>query len=181
MANPMTEPLEPYDPANAHELEWEYDQEQEREPRILWGRVAALAGMLVLAFFLGRMTGSTGVPAADLTKAETKVTSLEQENEDLKSELAAAQAAAEPAPQGAAAGTETAGETAEGSAAGDGAAQEVAGMDYTVKSGDTLTTIAKKFYNDPSLDDFIAEYNEIADPSALAVGQTIFLPDDTTP
>lgn len=175
----MTEPLEPYEPADAHELEWEYDQEQEREPRILWGRVAALGAMLLLAFFLGRMTKSAGVPESDLTKAEAKVTALEQENGDLKSEVAAAEAAAEQADEPTTGTSEDTGE--EATAAAGTSETEVAGMNYTVKSGDTLTTIAEKFYGDPSLDDFLAQYNEIADPSALAVGQTIFLPDDTTP
>ena len=177
----MTEPLEPYEPAEAHDAEWEYDQEQEREPRILWGRVAALGAMLLLAFFLGRMTKSAGVPEADLTKAEAKVTALEQENEDLRSEVAAAEAAAETAEQptaGTATGTGAEEDTTDGAAT---ETEKAAGMNYTVESGDTLTTIAEEFYGDPSLDDFLAEYNEITDPSALAVGQTIFLPDDTTP
>ena len=176
----MTEPLEPYEPAGSHDLEWEYDQEHEEQPRVLWGRVAVLAGMLLLAFFIGRMTKSTGVPESDLTKAETRVTELEQQNDDLKTELAAAQAAEE---KDTTEGDEAVAEdgTSEETAADPAAAGEAEGMNYTVKPGDTLTTIAAEFYNDPSLDDFLAEYNEITDPSSLAVGQVIFLPDDTTP
>ncbi len=179
MANPMTEPLEPYEPAEFEELEWEYDQEQARSPHVLWGRVAVLGGMLLIAFFLGRTTKSAGVPEAELDEARSEVRALQQDNEDLKSEVAAAEAArdaaenaetTEPATGEASAGTEdTTGEA------------EAEGMNYTVKPGDTLTTIAEETYGDASLDDFLAEYNEITDPTALSVGQTIFLPDDTTP
>lgn len=179
MANPMTEPLEPYEPAESHDLEWEYDQEHEEQPRVLWGRVAVLAGMLLLAFFLGRTTKSAGVPEGDLTQAESKVTQLEQQNEDLKTELAAAQAAEGEAGDGDQAGAEEG--ASEDTATDSAATGEAEGMNYTVKAGDTLTTIAAEFYDDPSLDDFLAEYNEITDPSSLAVGQVIFLPDDTTP
>lgn len=175
MANPVTEPLQPYEPAELDELEWEYDEEQERAPQVLWGRVAVLLGMLLVAFFLGRATKDAGVPAGDLKKAEARLTTLQQENADLKSQVAAAEAARD-----AAENTEAAdAQPAEGSAE-EGAA-EVEGVNYTVKPGDTLTTIAEEHYGDASLDDFLAEYNEIADPTALSVGQTIFLPEDTTP
>lgn len=173
MANPMTQPLEPYEPAEFEDPEWEYDQEQERNSPVLWGRVAVLLGMLLIAFFLGRATKGAGVPQGELTEARAEVSSLKQENEDLKSQVAAAEAARD-----AAENTE-----ASDPAAAEGSAEEggtdVAGMNYTVKPGDTLTTIAEEHYGDASLDDFLAEYNEITDPTALSVGQTIFLPDDT--
>lgn len=170
----MTEPLEPYRPAESHDDEWGYDQEEEQHPRVLWGRVAVLTGMLLVAFFIGRTTKSSGVPESELTKAETQIADLQKENEDLKSELAAAQTEQAAAPIDPASDPTTSDD-------GETSSTQEAGMNYTVRSGDTLTTIAEEFYGDPSLDDFLAEYNEIDDPSSLAVGQTIFLPDDTTP
>jgi len=65
------------------------------------------------------------------------------------------------------------GESAEGS--------ENAGTEqtiYTVKSGDMLMLIAKRFYGDESKYTLIMEANDIKDPNKIAVGQKLIIPPD---
>lgn len=47
---------------------------------------------------------------------------------------------------------------------------------YTVKKGDTLRSIAEKFYGDPADWQRIAKLNGIKDPDALKAGRTLKLP-----
>ena len=49
---------------------------------------------------------------------------------------------------------------------------------YHVKAGDTLSKIAKKFYNDATLWDLIYQANRDAlqSPSGIRVGQTLVIP-----
>jgi len=53
-----------------------------------------------------------------------------------------------------------------------------AGQTYTVKSGDTLTTIAEQFYGDASRWQVIFEANRdtLPSPNSLAVGMVIRIP-----
>ena len=48
---------------------------------------------------------------------------------------------------------------------------------YTVREGDTLWSIAKALYGDPSLYRELALVNHITDPGTVAVGQVLWLPD----
>ncbi len=50
------------------------------------------------------------------------------------------------------------------------------GLTYTVKSGDTLGKIAKRFYGDAGHYKAIASASGIANPDHIEVGQTITLP-----
>ena len=170
MANPMTEPLDPYEPSEDSAYEWDDEPAAEDKPKVLWGRVAVLGGMLILAFLLGRATKSDGISASELTAAQQQVQELQTENAALEEELAAIpDPAVDP-------GTETDTETGtDETAEGD---TSPSGKTYVVESGDTLTTIAEKFYDDPSLDDFLAEVNGITDPTQLSVGQELLIPDD---
>ncbi|MCI1958829.1 MAG: LysM peptidoglycan-binding domain-containing protein [Clostridia bacterium] len=47
---------------------------------------------------------------------------------------------------------------------------------YTVKSGDTLWALAKKFYDDGSRYADIAKANSISNPNRISVGQKIIIP-----
>lgn len=166
MASPMTEPLDPYEPDES--LGWDDEPAAEDKPRILWGRVAVLGGMLILAFLLGRATKSAGVPESELTASREQVQELRAENQALEEELASIPDATV-VPDTGDTETETGDETSE---------TGVAGKTYVVEAGDTLTTIAQKFYDDPSLDDYLAEVNGISDPTQLSVGQELIIPDD---
>lgn len=50
------------------------------------------------------------------------------------------------------------------------------GLSYTVKSGDTLSAIAKRFYGDANHYHQIAAANGIANPDRINVGQELKLP-----
>ena len=50
------------------------------------------------------------------------------------------------------------------------------GTKYTVKAGDMLMVIAKKFYGDESKYKLIMEANEIEDPNKIFVGQELIIP-----
>jgi len=50
------------------------------------------------------------------------------------------------------------------------------GLTYTVKSGDTLSKIAQRFYGDANQYHQIAEANGIANPDRIDVGQELTLP-----
>ena len=52
---------------------------------------------------------------------------------------------------------------------------------YTVKAGDTLSTIAKEFYGDATKYPIIAEYNSLEDPSRIFIGQMLRIPPLTPP
>jgi nucleoid-associated protein YgaU len=60
-------------------------------------------------------------------------------------------------------------------------AEEPAGETYVIKEGDTLLELANEFYGDPSLDDYIAEANDILDPSLISAGTEIIIPPDPEP
>lgn len=50
------------------------------------------------------------------------------------------------------------------------------GVYYTVKSGDMLMVLAKKYYGDESKYTLIMEANKITDPNKITVGQKLFIP-----
>ena len=161
----MTETYPPYE-SSEESYEWDYDDQPRPGGKILWGRVLALAIALFLAFLLGRSTAPSGADPKTLTSLRGQVEELEQENEDLQALLT------EPTPEP----TETATETeAEEEPVEE---EEPEGQTYVVKRGDTLRGIAQTFCGDPSFDDTIADYNDIADPTNLPIGAEITIPPD---
>ena len=181
MADPLTEPFEPYQPEPAYD--WEYDEEPRARkrpmPNILWGRVAILGALILFAFLLGRMTGSSGVPAADLEAANDEIAALEGELGQAQDQITALEtqvAELQAADTTTDDGTDTTDEGTDDGATGETA--EAPAQTYTVKPGDTLSIIAEEFYGDASLDDFLAEANGIADPTQISVGQEITIPEE---
>jgi nucleoid-associated protein YgaU len=179
MADPLTEPFEPYQPEPTYD--WEYDEEPRSRkggqmPNVLWGRIAILGALILFAFLLGRVTKSSGVPASELEAANDEVAALQDDLASAEEQIAALQTQVDDlqnaeAPLDTGTDDGTAG-TEDPSATGDANAQT-----YTVESGDTLTTIAEEFYGDASLDDFIAEANDIEDPTQISVGQELTIPE----
>jgi nucleoid-associated protein YgaU len=171
MGDRMTESFEPYRPESSYELD--YDEEPAGPPqgRVLWGRVVVLGVALLLVFLLGRATGGggdTGVPQARFETVSEERDQLEAEVADLQAELAEARQP-DPEPTSSPAGSE-------GEAATDPEGETEGGETYIVQQGDTLASIAAREYGDASLDDFIAEANDITDPESLAVGTRLILP-----
>lgn len=171
MSEPMTDP---HDRHEEHEDDWEGE---EAGPQVLWGRVIALAVVVLIAFLLGRITAANGVPASDLEAARGQAAELESENEDLRSQVAlleSNQSDAAPAERPDDQGEADDGDGEEGPASSQGRG---GGLTYVVKNGDNLSRIAKKFYDDASLGTFIAEANSLTDPADLSVGQKLVIPD----
>jgi nucleoid-associated protein YgaU len=179
MREPMTEPFEPYESYEDDAYDWDVEEEprDERPMNIKWGRVAALAGALLLAFVIGRSSASSGVPESQLTRAQDRAESLDQENEDLRAEVTRLESAAaqEDATEAAAEDTEGPEEPAD---EGEGESTQVVGEIYQVRNGDTLRGIAQRFYGDPELADFLADVNGIDDPTTISVGQKLTIPDE---
>jgi nucleoid-associated protein YgaU len=143
-----------------------YDWDLDDEPQgggILWGRVLALATIVLLAFFLGRLTGGSD-DGSEEAALRSRLRASEHRVEELE-----AQAAAEPSPEAQASPSPEPSPSAEG----DGQT-----LTYTVKAGDTLRGIAERFYGDVTLDDVIAEANGIADAGQLNVGQELTIPPE---
>ena len=159
-----TESLEAYE---GESYEWDYEEPRDRGPKVLWGRIIALAALALVAFWLGRSTAGGSGSDAELTKAQDQLEQAQGEISDLEAQLRALNAAegaedSSPSPTP---------ETTEAAAGGGGE------RTYVVKSGDTLRGIAQRFYCDSSLDDVIAEANGIDDPAQLSVGAELTIPD----
>lgn len=171
MTNDATEPFRPTRDDDPTDDSYEWDYEEERTPSgVLWGRVLALAAMLILAFVLGRASAPSGVPSDEVDRLQTRL----QVTQD---ELARLEADAEQEPQGnptpstspTAQATDDAGDTADPGNEGDT-------LVYTVQSGDTFATLAEEFYDDPALDDFLAEANGLSVSDPLQVDQELQIP-----
>ncbi|MBA3349940.1 MAG: LysM peptidoglycan-binding domain-containing protein [Actinobacteria bacterium] len=165
--------------------------------KVLWGRVAALAVTLIVAYLIGHVTGPQGVPATELSQARTelaaareRITELETRLEDTTSPESS-RPVSPPVLQGADGGEEPQaqapsdvnGQQEEATATqppGEGAPapgdQLESSRTYVVRDGDSLNTIARDFYGDASLVKLIAEANNIAAQGQIRIGQKLELP-----
>jgi hypothetical protein len=57
-----------------------------------------------------------------------------------------------------------------------GAADAVGARTYTIRAGDSLASVAQRIYGDAALYRMLADYNGIADPDLIVVGEVIRLP-----
>jgi nucleoid-associated protein YgaU len=167
---PTSEP----EPEPSPDFEYEYEDEP-RGGRVLWGRMAFFAGALLLAFLIGRMSAPGGISEARferagdrLEAANDQIDALQDRVNGLEQELAAARAQEdEEQPE---ASTEPEAEEEQ-----DGT-QEA--RTYEVKSGDTLSTIAERFYGNTGYANLIAQANGITDPAELHVGTELTIPPE---
>jgi cell division protein FtsB len=176
-----TETIEPYEPPEEPTYDWEYEDEPAYRgtPKILWGRLVVLGVFLLIAFFIGRALAGGGVSQDDFDQAtaqrndaRAQASEARAEVADLERSVAALQDEVESLQQ---AQTGTTGEDTGTEA------PPVEGETYVVKQGDTLRGIAEKFYGDATLDDYIAEANDISDPSAISTGSELTIPPDPEP
>lgn len=156
-----TESFETYEPES---YEWDYEEAEDRPPRVLWGRIVALVVFLLLAFWMGRSTAPTDDTSAQVAAANERADQAESEIRDLEAQLAERNAAAESEP--------TPEPTTDASAAPASGEEQT----YVVKSGDSLAGIALKFYGDSSLADVIADANNISDPQSIRPGDELTIP-----
>lgn len=159
-------------PPDSEELDVE---EEAGNTRILWVRIAALVAILVAAFIAGFLLAPressdarVGVLEAELAQSEENSQQLEAQLADARQQLADAQAQIEELEAAAtpdATATETPAPT-----------EEERTRTYTVQPGDTLQEIAVDYYGDVDYDDFLAEFNGIADTTELPVGFDLEIP-----
>ncbi|CAN5291616.1 hypothetical protein BH20ACT22_BH20ACT22_00490 [soil metagenome] len=175
-------------------LEWDHSSPP---VKVLWGRVAALAVTIIVAYLVGRAAASQGVPAEDLGQAQTELAAAQERITELETRLeeTTSPESARPSLSPAAQGADEAGETqAEAPADGNGAEGDPAAgtgptegsqapqdqpesvRTYVVEDGDTLNTIANDVYGDASLVDLIAEANNITAQGQIQIGQKLELP-----
>ena len=167
MSDHETENFSPYEPQTSYD--WDYGDEQPRGGNnILWGRLAALTAVLLIAFFLGRASAPDGIPEQQFDQVRADLNEAEHQIDELE---AALEAPPEPVV------TETPVEVDEGTEE-DPPEEPFDGKIYTVLSGDTMRGIAEAFCGDPLLDDFIADFNNIDDPSTIHPGQELKIPRD---
>lgn len=154
----MAETFDPYEDEGTYDY-YEEEASPRRRSRILWGRIAALAGALIIAFLVGRAS-SGGPDSTELERVQQQLASAQDEIDELETRLAEEESEPDvvsPAPED----TPTASAEAQ---------------TYVVRRGDTLRDIAIRFYGDPDLADLIAEENGITDPTSLSVGQELIIP-----
>ena len=165
MDDGRTEPFEPYQPETSYD--WDYEEEPPRggAPKILWGRIIAVAVVFLVGLLIGRAFAGGG---GDEGPSQSSYDALKKRVSTLEQQLAAARAAAENPP---ADETPAADDTATPSPEAPTGTKT-----YEVKPGDTLRGIAEKFYDDASLDDLIAEANGITDATQLSVGRILTIP-----
>jgi nucleoid-associated protein YgaU len=163
-------------------MDHDYELEDEYAPRILWGRLAFFGLALIIAFVAGRACAKDGVDEATYKEEQNKVFELQSENQVLQAQV---DAAAQQTNEGGGGGNNGNGGGGNNNNGGEAEPTEAAsdepvgeGQTYTVQSGDTLTTIAEKFYGDATAFDLIVDANNIDSSTGLRVGQELVIPPE---
>lgn len=133
----------------AFEIEPSYDHEDPfgPGPRILWGRIAALAGLVVFAFLIGHLTGgggSSGNTASLQSTIQADNSKISQLEAALQNASTGTGAGATPTPA-ATASTPVIAVTP--SAPSTTPTLGPNGTSYTVQAGDSLSKIEETFYH----------------------------------
>jgi nucleoid-associated protein YgaU len=162
-------------------MEYEYDGLEEYGGRVLWGRIAFFAAALLLMFFLGRCTSAGGVPQAEVDQLRDQIATLSEQNTKLNDRLAAAEVNANNPLAGASEGESdaAAGDETDGTGTQSRGDAPPGSRTYKVQSGDTLNSIAEKFYGDERKFSLIAEANDLGRGGVLVVGQELVIPPDS--
>ncbi|MDQ3940416.1 MAG: LysM peptidoglycan-binding domain-containing protein [Actinomycetota bacterium] len=158
----QTEGYTPYEPQTSYD--WDYGDEPPKGNNILWGRLVALGAVLLITFFLGRASAPDGVSQEQVEKLRADLAAAEEDVEELEAALNPPVVSP----------TETPGPAV----TDDAADTTFEGDTYIVQPGDTLRGIAEEFCGDPTLDDVLADFNGIEDPSQLSVGTELKIPED---
>lgn len=79
---------------------------------------------------------------------------------------------------GAEGGEGTSGTAPAGQSGGNGAQSSISEITYTVKAGDNLMAISRKFYGDPNKYRLIMEANKLENPDKIYVGQSLKIPPE---
>jgi nucleoid-associated protein YgaU len=162
----------------------EFEDEPYRGTQILWGRVLVLLLALALAFWLGTTFGGDASAQTELADQRAEILRLESQIASLQAEVAAVDAGGtareeeSPAPEDSEGGG--------GNGGGDDAdarsepaedEDDDGASEYVIQSGDSLASIAQEVYGDPTLWREIARANDLSEPYALDVGDTLDIPE----
>jgi nucleoid-associated protein YgaU len=169
-----------YDPTRpfaSDEPDPAYDWDDEPPtPKLLWGRVIALAAVLILAFLLGRATAPDD-SAEEVDDLQAQLEEAADRIEELETIVATGATPTEtetPPPDDGETETES---PPPDDGGGDGGGGDKPVEEYTVKTGDTYNDIAEEFYGDPALGGCISDANG---GETLLVGDTINIPSEST-
>jgi nucleoid-associated protein YgaU len=180
----------------------EFTDEPYRGTQILWGRVIVLLLALALAFWLGTTFGGDASAQTRIEEQQAEIARLESEVVALEAEVDAVDAGGgddegddgdeRPTPpardddedDGGNGGNgnddrraaENATEAREEQTGSTPAKAEGEGTEYVVQAGDSLAAIAQEVYGDPTLWREIARANNLEEPYALTVGDTLDIP-----
>ncbi|HET7481532.1 MAG TPA: LysM peptidoglycan-binding domain-containing protein [Actinomycetota bacterium] len=166
MSDRETETFSPYEPQPTYD--WDVAEEKPERPNILWGRAVVLAGVLLVAFFIGRASAPNGIPSERVRALNRDLQRAQDENEQLKQTLAQQQAVTPtPTPS-----------VTVGGGGDTNTDTTFNGKVYVVQSGDTLREIADRFCGDPTKDDILVDFNGLADGSDIHPGDEIKIPED---
>jgi len=168
------------DRVEAFEIEPSYSEDPfSRGPRVLWGRVAALGGGLILFFLIGHWTAGGGGSSQQVTTLQRQVDQDRTTIQQLQQSLAAVSQSPSTNPSAATTpGATPAPETSPTPASTATApATSTSGQTYKVKAGDTLGSIAAKFYGRTNHDlvVLIEQANGMVD-ATIRPGQTLTIP-----
>ena len=170
------------DRVEAFEIEPSYgDDPFARGPRVLWGRVAALGGGLILFFLIGHWTAGGGGSSQQVTTLQRQVDQDRATIQQLQQSLAAVSQSPSTNPSAATTpGATTAPDTSTTPTPAPtttAPATSSNGQIYKVKVGDTLGSIAAKFYGRTNHDlvALIEQANGMVDAN-IHPGQTLTIP-----
>lgn len=151
-------------------MSYEYDDVDAGANNLLWGRLAALGVFAVLIFSLGYCAAPNGVAPEELAAREAEIAELQQVNEQLQGAIDS-RPSESPGSTGGSESPSTGG--SEDATSGTGNERT-----YEVVSGDTLSRIAGKVYDDPTKFPLIVEANDLEANEPINVGETLIIPPD---
>jgi nucleoid-associated protein YgaU len=159
------------------------DPDETHGTQILWGRVLVLLLALALAFWLGTTFGGDNGAQRQLTEQRDEITRLGAQIASLQAELAAVDAGGDEtvAPSGDAASEVAAAQTSRRETPSEEPEnkrrERPEGRSYVIQSGDSLAAIAQEVYGDPTKWRDIARANDLREPYALTVGESLQVPE----
>ncbi len=168
MSDHDTESFTPYEPQTSYE--WDYGEEPPKgggnaPPNILWGRLIALGALSILVFLIGRWSAPNGADPEQLERLRAENDAAQERIDELEAQVA--QPIVSPTPS-----------ITVGDQTDDAQDATFDGETYVIQSGDTMRDIADRFCGDPTEAEVIADFNGIADPTLIRVGQELKIPED---